>query len=145
MTRVITPLHKVIAKKKKQAKIISVLSNTITQMVLTRLQRNRKNQQQQRDKQTKPTTTTPRPKKRKTPYDAKAKMQENRKDPKYRFNEDLRRIMRRVQTEENYRPHHKTLTKYQIKLEEINRIREERNWEQIDIFIPPTYNQRPRM
>ena len=70
-------------------------------------------------------------------------MQEKRKDPKFRFNEDLRRIMRRVQTEENYRPNHKTFTKYRITNEEINEIREQRNWEPITIFIPPTYKPTP--
>ena len=70
-------------------------------------------------------------------------MQENRKDPKFRFNEDLRRIMRRIQTEEKYRPHHKTFTKYRITNEEINKIREQRNWEPITIFIPSTYKPTP--
>ena len=133
MTRVITPIHKKLKKKRKRKKNISILTNTF--MLLTRLQRNKKKQQQKRGKQTKPTATP----QQKKPYDSKTKMQENRKDPEFRFNEDFRRIMKNIQTDEKYRPHHKTLTKYQIKLEEINRIREERNWEPLQINIPPEY------
>ena len=75
--------------------------------------------------------------KRKTPYDSKSKMQENRRDPEYRFNEKHRSIIRKIQSDEKYRPHHSTLTKYRITCEEINKIRKHRNWETYDIYIPP--------
>ena len=81
--------------------------------------------------------------KEKTPYDSTAKMQENRKNPEFRFTEDFLRIMRKIQTDERYRPHHKSLTKYSITIEEINKVREKQKWEPIDIFIPPAYVPTP--
>ena len=81
--------------------------------------------------------------KEKTPYDSTAKMQENRKNPEFRFTEDFLRIMRKIQTDERYRPHHRSLTKYSITIEEINKVREKQKWEPIDIFIPPAYVPTP--
>ena len=113
-------------------------------MVTTRLQASRKNIQQQQHHQAPQTKSAATPKrKEKTPYDSTAKMQENRKNPAFRFTEDFLRIMRKIQTDERYRPHHKSLTKYSITIEEINKVREKQNWEPIDIsshphmYLPP--------
>ena len=143
MPRVITPIHKLLKKKKKSKKITSIL-NKAGSMVTTRLQARRKNIQQQQHHQAPQTKSAATPKrKEKTPYDSTAKMQENRKNPAFRFTEDFLRIMRKIQTDERYRPHHKSLTKYSITIEEINKVREKQNWEPIDIFIPPPYVPTP--
>ena len=143
MARVITPIHKLLKKKKKNKKISSIL-NKAGSMVTTRLQASRKNIQQQQHHPAPQTKSAATPKrKEKTPYDSTAKMQENRKNPEFRFTEDFLRIMRKIQTDERYRPHHKSLTKYSITIEEINKVREKQNWEPIDIFIPPPYVPTP--
>ena len=127
-------------------KIIVSVYFKLKTMATTRLRFGRQRQEQQQ-----PTTTITRAtrapnqtaRQRNDREQAKARMRERRKDPENLFKENHNRAMRRVKTDESYRPTHIILQNYGITVDEINQIRAKRGWTTIEIDIPPTFTPTP--
>jgi len=76
----------------------------------------------------------PKPKPKPKPKSTTDIMRDNRKSRDYRFKENYHRLIKRI--EKGDIPNGTTLKKYQVTLDEVNKIREENGFEKIKVFIP---------
>ena len=76
----------------------------------------------------------PKPKPKPKPKSTTDIMRDNRKSGDYRFKENYHRLIKRI--EKGDIPNGTTLKKYQVTLDEVNKIREENGFEKIKVFIP---------